>query len=100
MTTWNNGSISSTSRSPLSGKNSGPLILEIRTICLRVRLAFRPGIPMMKRIHRVRVLFPDLGVVPVIDSVGFERLTAAEAIREFPAVREVRQHLSDLTKIH
>lgn len=48
----------------------------------------------------MRVLFPDLGLVPVIDSVGFERLTAAEAIREFPAFRQVRLHLAELTKIH
>jgi hypothetical protein len=54
----------------------------------------------MKRIHRVRVLFPDLGAVPVIDSVGFERLTAQEAIREFPAVRQVSHHLADLTTIY
>ena len=48
----------------------------------------------------MRVLFPDLGLVPVIDSVGFERLNAAEPIREFPSVCQVLQHLADLTKIH
>lgn len=100
MTTWNNGNTSSTSKSLPSAK-SGPLILEIRTISLRVRLAYRTSPhPLMKRIHRVRVLFPDLGAVPVIDSVGFERLNALDAIREFPAVRQVSHHLADLTTIY
>lgn len=48
----------------------------------------------------MRVLFPDLGSVPVIDSVGFERLNALDAIREFPAVRQVSHHLADLTTIY
>lgn len=73
------------------------MLLELRSGVLRVRNACRRPRGALQRLCRVRVLFPDIGVVPVVFDLAIERFSPGEPVRVFPSPLEVFHHLEGLT---
>ena len=75
------------------------MVIEIRRTAIRVHNSLRPSCGLLSRICRVRVLFPDIGNVPVLESTAFERYMPDEEITDFPASGLVFAHLVGLTTL-
>jgi hypothetical protein len=75
------------------------MICEVRRSRIRVHNALRPSCGLLSRICRVRVLFPDIGDIPVIYDLAFERLTDHVQITDFPTTGQVLDHLAGLTTV-
>lgn len=70
---------------------------EVRLVVVRMLCACRPRAGLASRICRVRVLFPDIGNRPVVESLAFERYHPDEEITDFPTAGELLDQLSGLT---
>lgn len=56
------------------------LIAEWKPIAVMIALAFGRKASPTKRIYRVRVLFPDLGAVPVLHQIGLARYPGEKSL--------------------
>jgi len=72
------------------------MIQDLRVSVLRVRNACRPH-PELQRLCRVRVLFPDIGLIPIVFDLAIERFSPGEPVRVFPSPFDVFHHLEGLT---
>lgn len=72
-------------------------VIEVRQVVVRMLCAFRPPAGLSSRICRVRVLFPDIGKHPVLESLAIERYHPDEEITDFPTAGELLEQLTGLT---
>ena len=73
------------------------MMVDVRVSIIRVHNALRPSCGLLSRICRVRLLFPDIGKVPVLFDMAFERYRPVEEVTDFPAADQVLEHLAGLT---
>lgn len=74
------------------------MIQEFSELKLRVNLALKPvPFSLFSRICRVQFLFPDLGNLPLIYRIGFERFHPLQKISIMPSGAQVLTHLNTLT---
>lgn len=57
----------------------------------------RPQEVNLSRLCRVRVLFPDIGLFPILEDVAVERWHPSEVVRDFLTPDQVVEHLAGLT---
>jgi len=73
------------------------MIQEVRRCRIRVHSSLQPGRGLLQRLHRVEVLFPDIGAFPVVHDLAFERYRPDQKITVFPSAAQVFAHLVGLT---
>ena len=73
------------------------LMTELRPAVVAVFVVMERCKGRFSRLMRVRVLFPDLGVQPVLDSVGFLRYQGESSFLRYEATVEELLLLAGLT---
>lgn len=75
-------------------------IREIRPLCIRLHAAFVHGQDGLPMLCRVRVLFPHIGIHPVVFDVAFEQFGPDGKRTVFPTAEAMFEHLHGLTTIY
>lgn len=78
----------------------GPVIVEIRSLEVRLYSAFRPVNAVLARICGVRVLLPDVGKGPLIWEFAVERYRDDEPLTGVRGGAQVLLYLGGLTRIN